>query len=65
MMFRDFFFEKLHNLLRFCVHFSANFEKYVFSEMILLRGELGRITFVVGSRVQAQHMRTLHPVTLP
>ena len=43
------FFEKLHNLLRFCVHLAKKFAKHVhaLSEMILLRGELGRITFDV------------------
>ena len=52
MLFRDYFFlEKLHNLLRFCVHFAKNFANDVLSKMILLRGELGRITYDVGSRV--------------
>ena len=60
MMFRDLFLEKLYNLLRFCVDFSTNFAKHALSEMILLRGELGRITFDVGSRVQ-DYMRTLPP----
>ena len=31
-----FFLEKLHNLLRFCVHFSINFAKHALSEMIVL-----------------------------
>ena len=60
MMFRIFFIEKLHNLLRFCVHFSTNFAKHALSKMILLRGKLGRITIDVGSRVQ-KYMRTLPP----
>ena len=54
------FLEKLHNLLRFCVHFSTNFANNRLSEMILLRGDLGKITFDVGSRVQ-EYMRTLPP----
>ena len=57
MLFRHFFLEKLHNLLRFCVHFGRNFENHALSEMILLRGELQRITFNVDSRVQ-EYMRT-------
>ena len=40
-----FVLEKLHNLLRFCVHFAKNYPNHILSEMILLRGELGRITF--------------------
>ena len=47
-----FLLEKLHNLLRFCVHFSQNFANHAITEMILLRGELGKITFDVGSRLQ-------------
>ena len=38
MMFREFFLEKLHNLLRFCVHFPKKFANHALSEMILLRG---------------------------
>ena len=40
MMFRDFFIEKLHNLLCFCVHFAQNFANHALSEMILLKGLL-------------------------
>ena len=45
------FLEKLHNLLRCFVHFAKSFASHALSEMMLLRGELGRITFDVGSRV--------------
>ena len=37
MMFLDFFLEKLHNILSFCVHFAKNIAKHALSEMILLR----------------------------
>ena len=47
-------------LLRFCVHFSKYFENHALSEMILLRRELGKITFDVDSKVQ-EYMRTLTP----
>ena len=60
MMFRFFFIEKLPNFLHFCVHFAKTLAKHALSEMMLLRGELGRITFDVGSRVQ-EYMRTLPP----
>ena len=50
-----YFLEKRHILLRCCVHLSKKFANH---EKILLRGELGRITSDVGSRVQ-EYMRTL------
>ena len=58
-----FFLEKLQNLLRFCVHFAKILANHALSEMILIRGELGRITFVVGSRVQEYnaHFTPSHP----
>ena len=62
MLFRDFFREKLHNLLRFCVHFAQIFANHALSEMILLRGELGSITFDVSSRVQEYALCALHPL---
>ena len=52
-----FFVEKLHNLLRFCVHFAPKFANHALSEIILLR-EVGRITFDVSSRVQ-EYVRSL------
>ena len=52
MLFRDCFRRTAYNLLRFCVHFSTNFTNHALSKMILLRGELGSITFDVGIRVQ-------------
>ena len=63
MLFRDLYLEKLHNLLRFCVHLGKNYANHALSE-ILRRGELGRITFDVGSRVQ-EYMRTLPPPPPP
>ena len=42
MMFQDFVLDKLHNLLRFCVHFAKNLANHALFEIILLRGELGR-----------------------
>ena len=65
MLFRDnFFLEQLYNLLRFCVHFAKNFANHPLTEMILLRGELGRITFNVGSKVQ-EYMYYMRTVPLP
>ena len=46
------FLEKLHNLLRCFVHFAKSFANHALSEMMLLRGELWRITFDVVSRVR-------------
>ena len=54
MMFRIFF------SYVFCVHFAKYLAKHVLPEMILLRGELGRIIFDVGRRVQ-EYMHTLLP----
>ena len=53
-----FFLEKLHNLLRFCMHFAKKFASHALSEMILLRREVERITFDVSGRV-LEYMRTL------
>ena len=47
MFFRD-FLEKFNCI----IYYVEKFVIHTFSEMILLRGELGRITFDVGSRVQ-------------
>ena len=57
---------KLHNLLSFCLHFAKTFANHALSEIILLRGEVGRITnFDVSSRVQ-EYMRTYvtHPLNI-
>ena len=56
------FYNNIYNLLRFCVPFAKNFANHTLSEMILLRGELGRIIFAfdVGSRVQ-KYMHTSPP----
>ena len=47
-----FFLEKLHNLLRFCVHFAKKFANHALSELILLRADLRGTTFDVDIRVQ-------------
>ena len=52
----------MHNLLRYCVYFAKKIANHALSEVILQRGELGRITFDVGSRVQ-EYMRTSPPPT--
>ena len=67
LLFRNFFIEKLHNLLCFCVHFAKNFANHTLSEMILLREVLGRITFAfdVGSRVQEYMRASLPPPSPP
>ena len=56
-----FFLEKLHYLLRFCVHFTKKIANQALSEMMLLREELGKITFDVGRSLVEKYTCTLYP----